>query len=834
MLPISDGRLDDPQGQRIGYTPTMGISFDAAIGADLRVAVRTCVRRPGIFVACIVALSLGIGAAAAVFNWCNGILLNPYPAIPESGSLVVLSSRTATGASDALAYPDIQTYRETASDLRGVVITAAAIQPLALMAEGTPAPERVLGHAVSGNYFETLRIPLVHGRGFRLEEDTTPGTHPVVIISHGLWMRRFAGNERTVGSTIQLNSQPFTIVGVASSSFAGTLLGLSVDVWTPLMMQEQLRGASLTDRRDRWLIGMARLQPGRTRVAAEAQLRAIGKRLEAADPIEDVRQPALLDIWRSPWGAQGGMGPVLTILGAVAILVLGLSSLNAANLLLAHAIERRRQFAIQLALGSKRWRLIMQLFAEGVFVAVVSCTVGLLVAIWSADLLTAFIPPTENALALNITVDRQLPLFTFALLLPIAFLVSSVAAFHSVRSEPIEWLRREGSGVSRRARSILRRGLVVAQVSLACLLIVLTSLLVRSLQMAQNISPGFSHEGVFLSQYDVSASGSTSAAQTQTAILNRLVALRLRTALASRVPLGFTPLPTRKVDVSDYASRPGEDMQVGFTVVSDGYFDTMRVPIRAGRDFSAIDDNRAPKVAIVNEAMMKRFWNDDPIGRSFLLGNDVLRVVGVVATIKQRTLNEDPLPHVYLPLAQHFRSTMILHVLAPGASSVAVDAIRASVHAELPTLPPVNVTPMSTHMRFATFAPRVTGIFLGAFASLALILAGIALFAVIAYEVTRRTSEIGLRITIGASRVQIAQLVLGDAMKMTSVGVVIGIVLALLSGRALRILLIGVSPADPNSLLTAAGVMLGVTVAACAWPLVHACKIDPCTALRNL
>jgi hypothetical protein len=258
------------------------------------------------------------------------------------------------------------------------------------------------------------------------------------------------------------------------------------------------------------------------------------------------------------------------------------------------------------------------------------------------------------------------------------------------------------------------------------------------------------------------------------------------------------------------------------------------VPIRAGRDFSGIDDDRASKVAIVNEAMRKRFWNDDPIGRSFLLGDDVLRVVGVVATIKQRALNEEPLPHVYLPIAQHFRPTMILHVFAPGSSSAAVDAIRASVRAELPALPPVNVMPMSTHMRFATFAPRVTGIFLGAFASLALILAGFALFALIAHEVTRRTSEIGLRITIGASRVQIVKLVLSDALRMTSAGIVIGSVLALLAGRALQVLLVGVSPADPNSLLTAAGVMLAVTIAACAWPLIRACSIDPSTALRNL
>jgi MacB-like periplasmic core domain len=367
--------------------------------SELRVALRAVLRRPAIYLACIGTLSLGIGAAAAVFNWCNGILLNPYPAIRDSGELVVLSSRTQAGATDALSYPDIQTYQETATDLRDIVATAAAIQPLALTTEGNPDSERVLGHAVSGTYFETLRIPIAPGRGFRREEDTTRATHAVAVISHGLWMRRFAADQDIVGKTIHLNLHPFTVVGVASQNFAGTLLGLTVDVWTPLTMQEQLRGVTLVDRRDRWLIGLGRLQPGRTRETAEAQLQVIARGIEAADPIDDARQPALLPVWRSPWGAQGGMGPVLMILGAVAVLVMGLSSLNAANLLLAHAVERQRQFSIQLMVGSKLWRLVAQLLMEGAFVAAISCTLGLLIAFWAADLLTTLIPPTDNTIA---------------------------------------------------------------------------------------------------------------------------------------------------------------------------------------------------------------------------------------------------------------------------------------------------------------------------------------------------------------------------------------------------------------------------------------------------
>jgi predicted permease len=813
----------------------ISIPYSTLLGSELRGAVRAVWRRPGVYLACIGTLALGIGAAAAVFNWCNGILLNPYPAIRDSGQLVVLSSRTPAGATDTLSYPDFQAYRETASDLGDVVATAAAIQPLALTEDGTAESERVLGHAVSGNYFEALGIAIARGRGFRPEEDATRGAHAVAVISYGLWLRRFAADQAIVGKTIRLNREPFTVVGVVTQGFAGTLLGLTVDLWTTLTMQEQLRGVTLANRRDRWLIGLGRLQPGRTRETAEGQLQVIARRIEAADPIEDARQPALLPIWQSPWGAQGGMGRVLMILGAVAFLVLGLASLNAANLLLAHAVERQRQFSIQLAVGSKRWRLVAQLLMEGVFVAAVSSLLGLLVAIWAADLLTTLIPPADNTLTLNVPVDHRVVLFTLALLLPVSLLVSLAPLLHIGRSEVASLLRREGVGASRRARSFFRRSLIVAQVSLACLLVASTTLLVRSVREAQSTSPGFASEGILLSQYDLSlADGVGSAAQTHTAILNRLSALRLRAALASRVPLGFTPLPRERVEVPGYVAQPGEDVQVGATVVSEGYFDTMRVSFHAGRDFSTADDDRAPKVAIINAAMVQRFFSADPSGRSFRLGDDVLTVVGVVATVKQRTLNEEPLPHVYVPLLQHVRQAMILHVSAPAGTEAAVDAIRTAIRAEAPLLPPVNVTPIATHLRFATFAPRVTGIFLGAFGTVALFLASVALFGLMAYEVARRTSEIGLRLTVGASQIHIIALILGDAMKLTGVGVVVGIALAALSGRALQVLLVGVTPTDPRSLLIAAGVMFVVCMAACAWPLMRACRIDPATALRHL
>lgn len=481
-------------------------TFGNVLGAEARLAGRLLLRRPGLPLACIATLSLGTGATTTVFSWSNGILLNPYPAIPDSGGLLVLASRTRAGALDTLSYPDFDAYREHATALRDVVGTGAAIQRLVFTRDGH-APERLLGHAVSGNYFDALQVPMETGRGFRAEEDRTPGTHPVAVIGHGLWTRRFGGDPAVVGATLHLNSQQLTVVGVASPAFRGTLLGLSVDVWTPLMMQERLRGVALEARDDRWIIGLGRVREGVSRAAAESELRNIGRELEAASPIEDAREPALIPIWRSPWGAQGGIGPVLAVLAAIAVLVLLLASTNVATLLLARAAERRREFAIRMSLGGGRERLFAQLLAEGMFMATGAVLASVVVARWSEGLLTWFIPPTDSSLSLDVSVDGRVMLFAAALALPTTLLVSLAPALQTIRPRITECLREEDCSVSPRSSAGLRRVLLIAQVSAASVFLVGTALLMRSVQNAQSVSPGFTQDNVLLATYDLAPLG---------------------------------------------------------------------------------------------------------------------------------------------------------------------------------------------------------------------------------------------------------------------------------------------------------------------------------------
>ena len=813
------------------------LTLCGSLAVDVQATTRLLLRRPGVPIACIVTLSLGMGAATTVFNWCNGILLNPYPAIPDSGGLIVLAGRNSTGALDTLPFSDFDAYRQHARSLRDVVGSAAAVQRLVLTRESENTPDAVIAHAVSGNYFDALGVPMAHGRGFSNDEDRTPGTHPVAVISHGLWMRRFGGSPNVVGQNVQFNSIAFTVVGVAGPGFPGTLLGLSIDVWTPLMMQERLSGVSLQARHERWVIGLGRLRDGVDGAAAQGQLDTIAKDLNAALPIDDARQPTLIPVWRSPWGAQGGIGPVLGVLAVVALLVLVLAAMNVANLLLARAVERRREFAIRLGLGASRKRLLFQLLTEGTAVAFASALASMVIARFSAGLLTSFLPPTDNPLTLDVALDNRVILFAAALTIPTTLLASLTPALQAIRPQIVHYLREEGSGVTSRAGTLVRRILLGAQVGLACMFLVITALLIRSVQNAGNIDAGFSQENVVLARYDTgqlpdARSGSLAHQQ----LIERLRTLpQVRGAgVTTRVPLGFTPLPSARVSTPGYVAQPDEDTTIGFSVVSDGYFDTMRVRWLAGRDFLTSDDERAPRVAIVNEAMAERFWSGGPpLGQAFRLGEETAVVIGVVSTIKQRMINEDPLPHVYLPLWQHPRTSLILHVRAESVSA-AVSAIRDAMRSEFSELPPVNVTTLSSHLGFATLAQRVTGTFLGASGLLATILAAVGIFGLVAYDVARRTREFGLRLALGASRPHIVALAMRDVVVPTVAGLAVGMTLALLAGRALRSLLIGTSPAAPGALAAAVLVLVVVALAAALGPAVRACRSDPASALRDV
>ncbi len=804
---------------------------------DLRYSLRMLIKRPGFTIVVVTTLALGIGANATIFTWIKAVLLASLPGIEQPEKLVEIWGATRNNSALSSSYVDYLDYRDQNTVLSGLI----AHQVLPLNLGRSEKPERVWGAIVSGNYFDVLGIKPFIGRPFLPEEDRTPNTHPVVVIGYGLWERRFGADPSVLGRTVTLNEHDFTVIGVAPKEFGSPFAGLALDVWTPVMMKDYVARPhfSLTDRGSRWLMVMGRLKPGATVPQAQANIAAIASHLEHEYPqTNEQLGVAVYSVMQSPFSLKQNMRPALAILMAAVGVVLLIACANVANLLLARAASRRKEIAVRLALGGSRGRLVQQMLTESFVLASLGATLGLAIAFWTARSLAAFLPPYANRASFDTRPDAVVFAFTLGLTVITTLLFGLAPTLHASKQDLVRAMKDNTATVGRGSRKLsLRHALVITQVALSMVALISAGLFVRSLREAYKADPGFDPHGVLLASFDPFLSGYDESRGRE--FYRRLVE-RVRTVpgiesatLARRLPLTDGGIAFAAVTIDGYAPAKDEDMRLNYETVGPQYFQTMRIPFVHGRDFEERDQEGAPGVVIINETMARRYWpGGDALGRRLKLTKDWLVIVGVAKDVKNRSFNEARQPFLYLPLLQDYRSNMILVARTAVEPEKMFQPVRAEVAALDPEIPLFDAKTLEEHVGISLFLQRMAATLLSIFGLLALSLAAIGLYGVMAYSVSQRTRELGIRISVGAERRDIFKLILGQGLALSIVGLLGGLVAALAVTRLTANLLYGVSATDPVTFIVIAVLLLCVTLMACYIPARRATRVDPMIALR--
>jgi len=807
---------------------------------DLRYGARMLFKQPGFTLIAVLTLALGIGANTAIFTWLKAIFLQPLPGVAASQRLVTLHSVLTRSGDRAISvsYPDYKDYRDRNEVFSG--LAAFTIETFNLL-DGAGQPERVWGSVVSGNYFDVLGVRMTLGRGFAPEEDRTPGSHPVVVISHGLWQRRFAGDPALVGRTIKLNQRDFTVIGVAAAGFAGSYVGLALDLWAPVMMSPQItpRDNLLNERNSQWLSVIGRLRDGVAFEQAEAGAQAIAAQLAKDYPkTNEGIGVRLFTLVSEPNGA-GQMLPVLAVLMVVAGLVLLVACSNVANLLLARAAGRSREMGIRTALGASRARLIWQMLTESLLLACLGGAAGILLAVWLSDAMGWLLPPMGLPLSLNLAWDYRVPGFALALTLVTVIAVGLVPALRATKVDPVVSLRDEAGAIGALLRrSRLRGALVVTQVAISLVLLVCAGLFIRTLLHERKVNLGFDPVRALLVSIDLFPNGydEKRSVEFYRQLVARVTALPgvESVSLSNRVPPALFSGDSSSFEIEGYAPRAGEMISIELEVVAPRYFQTMRIPLAEGREFSEADQAKSPPVVIINETLARRYWaGQSSVGKRLRAGSGAwLTVIGVAREVKHFGATEPAQPWIYYPHAQQSNRQMTLVARTMGDPWQTLPGVRGAAHALDATLPLFDEKTLQTHSGVTLFLDRLAVIFLSAFGLLALTLAAIGLYGVLAYAVTQRTREIGIRMALGAQGHNVLRLVLGQGMKLALIGVALGVGGALALTRLLNTFLFDVSPADPVTFVTIALLLTVVALLACWIPARRATKVDPMIALR--
>src|SRR6267143_2881566 len=788
---------------------TNEVSMHSLIG-DIRYGFRNFLKRPGFTAIAIVTLALGIGANTAIFSLVNTVLLRPLP-VPHPEQLVEVYGTFHNGADYTIqSYLNYKDYRDRNDVFSGLI--AYRFAPMSISHEGRN--ERVWGYLVSGNYFDVLGVQPFLGRNFVPEEDQTPGSHPVAVISYGCWQKRFASDRGVVGQALTLNGHVFTVIGVAPKGFSGTEVAYAPELFVPMMMAHEIEPGSrwLESRGDDNLFAVGRLKPGVTSAQAESALRAITLQLGKEYPRENEgRGVRLLTPGLFIPDIRNSVISFSSVLMGVVGLVLLLACVNLANLLLARATDRRRELAIRLAIGASRTRIIRQLVTESVLLSLAGGLGGVLLAAWINDLVAAIKLPTDIALVFDLHLDWRVLVFALVVSLATGIFFSLLPALQSSKPDLVPALKDEVSMAGFR-RSRLRNALVVAQVALSLVLLVCAGLVVRSLQAAQRTRPGFTPENAVALSFDLGLQGYKEekgrAFQQQVIERTQSVAGVRSVALVSTLPLSLD-YSYSSIYVEGQTITGSSNLPVAVpNEISPGYFRTMEIPLR-GRDFTERDDKDESRVAIVNETFARRFFPvRDAIGRRFnFSGPDkpFWEIIGVAANGKYNSLAEDPKAAFYRPLLRDYSTNATLVARTVGDPRSVLAALRGELENLDPTLPLYNVQTLSDHMSVPLFPFRMAAIVIGSFGVLAIVLAAIGIYGVMSYVVAGRTREIGVRIALGAARRDVLLLIIRQGMTLAVIGLGVGLLVSFGVAQLLAKLLYGVSPADP---LTFAGVCL--------------------------
>jgi predicted permease len=808
---------------------------------DIKCGVRALAKSPGFAALAIVTLALGIGANTTIFSWINSTLLNPVPGLSKPSEVVALTLNKPGENPFPFTYPDVEAMREGQQSFTG--ITTGNILTVSLTGSGKP--ERLSGMVASANYFDVLGVQPVVGRGFLPSEDEKPGGAPVAVISYRLWQTHFGADPNIVGRTMELNQHPYSIVGVTPAAFQGSQTGLRTDLWVPIMMQAQLNplGDLLRDHHYFWLFAFGRLKPGVTLAQAQDEMTRRMKREVDSYPEEHKGHTAVsvYPLWQNPFGLNFFMAKLLPILMCIAGLVLLLACANVANLMLVRGVGRRREIAIRISLGGSRWRLMRQLLVESLLLSLAGGGLALLFTLWTQGTLMKFLPVTPDIpLSLNIEADRTVLLTTLVISLLTGLIFGILPALRSSGIAPADVLKEESGSMSGGlGKARLASGLVVAQISLSLLLLVCAGLFIRSFRSAGQIDPGFNPHNVLIASYDLFTAGYTEATGTEfhRQLLAKLEAVPgvQSVALSTRIPLTFAGGSTA-VKPEGYVSSANESMETQVSIVSPNYLHTMQIPLVKGREFALQDSKSSQRVAIVSEAFANRYWpGQEALGKQLNsdLTHEWFTVVGVARDCKEINLNEKPVPFLYLPVSQMYRPGMIINARTAGDPLALARAVENAAHELNPDLALFDETTVEMRDQFSSFGQRVAGTFVGAFGLLALALAAIGVYGVTAYTTRQRTHEIGIRMTLGATRQDVLRLVLGQGVRLTLIGLGLGLVLAFGLTRFLSSLLLGVTSTDTLTFSTVALLLCGVTLFACFLPARWATRVEPQIALRN-
>ncbi len=588
---------------------------------DLKFALRQLLKSPGFTVVAVLSLALGIGATTTVFCWMERVLFEPLPGVPNQQQVVALCTTFGGGArqGDCVSYPDLKDYRTLTNVFRGVI--GSQVTPACVEVDGQR--HWAYGQIATVSFFEVLGVRPRLGRFFLPDEEQKPGGHPVLVLSHAYWQRQFGGDLQVVGRTVRLNQTTFQIIGVAPRGFLGTMSGLSCDFWAPLMMHEQVANfGSLEERGDRWLHTQARLLPGVSLRQAQMAVDVRARQLEAAHPDRNLKVGLrVLRMMDTPYGGQALFLPVLRILLAVSVGVLAIVAANVANLLLARASSRQKEVAIRLALGAGWARLLRQFLTESTVLAFLGGALGVVAAAWAANLFQHFTPRTYLPVGYEFGIDLKTLGFTAAVTLATGLVFGMAPALQMLRPQ-VQATLKEGGRTSAvgSGRHLLRRFLVVTEFSLAVLLLVGAGLCIRGFQKARAMDLGFRPQGLLLGGLRVGMNGYTEATAP---VFYQKLHQRLRAlpgvesaALASWFPLGFEGGPGTGVIPEGYQPEPSEDTGASYAIISPDYFQTMAIPLVAGREFTASDTAASEPVAIVNEELAQHFWpGQNAVGR---------------------------------------------------------------------------------------------------------------------------------------------------------------------------------------------------------------------------
>ena len=832
---------------------------------DLRYGVKMLWKSKGVTVVAVISLAVGIGANSAIFSIVNSLLLRPRPlANPEQ--IVELYSGDNEQPYHTTSYPSYVDFRDRNEVFSG--LAAYGIRQFKL--GGANEVEQIWGEAVSANYFDVIGIQASQGRTFVAEEGEIPNRNPVVVLSHGLWKRRFNSDPSLVGQTITVNNQSLTVIGIAPPQYTGMMRGLSSEIWVPAMimpaLERSLGDGLVTSRGNKWLILVGRLKPGATIEQARARFDLLSKDMQAAHPREWVREKgnsrreqyvsvlAESETRIHPQMREAAYA-VAALLFVIVNLVMLIACMNLASMLLARAVARRNEIAVRLALGAGRLRIIRQLLTESVLLSLIAGAAGILLAVWLLDLVLAFMPalPEGFRIAIDMHLDWRVVVYTIVVSTVTGIFFGLAPALQSSKGDVSTILKDDSSASTGRYRkSRLRMSLVVAQVAFSLLLLIGAGLVLRTLEKIRPTRLGYSSDNIVIAPLNLDERdydrrkihefyrGLSEGVRALPGVEN--------VSLVEGIPGGFLSGSRRSVEIEGYKPNPGESLHLDAIFAGPHYFTNMKVPIVQGRDFDERDQDGATCVAIVNEVFAQRYFGGTGQSLGKRLFRDVgeknekqvCEVVGVIRDNNWHALEKSPPPFFALAVMQSDFRRMSLMANTNSDPQSLVSGVRRTIQQLDPKMPVADVQTIGENFSVTLYPFRLLAAVMGACGLMALLLATVGIYGVVSYSVAQRTREVGIRMALGAVRSDILKLVVGQGMIVVGYGLIIGLLLGFALTRVLTSsiffetdLLFGVSATDNLTFIGVTSLLALVALAACYVPALRATKVDPVVALRQ-